>query len=82
MSQESINLNQYQTMQQKYEANGSSPYVNIFIGENSNTDIMFTDNYNYQNNDFFPENENTNNDVYKNSSFYNQENINFPKITN
>ena len=75
MSQESINLNQYQTMQQKYEANGSSPYVNIFIGENSNTDIMFTDNYNYQNNDFFPENENTNNDVYKNSSFYNQENI-------
>ena len=74
MSQESINLNQYPTMQQKYEANGSSPYVNIFIGENSNTDPMFNDNYNYQNNDILFENEN-NNDVHKNSSFYNQENI-------
>ena len=74
MSQESINLNQYPTMQQKYEANGSSPYVNIFIGENSNTDPMFNDTYNYQNNDILFENEN-NNDVHKNSSFYNQENI-------
>ena len=60
MSQESINLNQYQTMQQKYEANGSSPYFNIFIGENSNTDLMFNDNYNYQNNDILGENENNN----------------------
>ena len=76
MFQESINLYQDPTMQQKYEANGLSPYFNSFIEENSNTDIMLNDNYNYQNNDILGENEN-NNDVYKNSSFsfYNQENI-------
>ena len=74
MSQESINLNQYPTMQQKYEANGLSPYFNSFIEENSNTDSIFNDNHNYPSNDVLDENEN-NNDVHKNSSFYNQENI-------
>ena len=74
MSQESDNLNQYPTIQQNYETIGSSPYFNIFIGENSNTDPIFNDNHNYPSNDVLDENEN-NNDVHKNSSFYNQENI-------
>ena len=74
MSQESDNLNQYPTIQQNYETIGSSPYFNNFIGENSNTDPIFNDNHNYPSNDVLDENEN-NNDVHKNSSFYNQENI-------
>ena len=74
MFQESINLYQHPTMQQKYEANGLSPYFNSFIEENSNTDLMLNDNYIYQNNDILGENEN-NNDVFFFFFFYNQENI-------